>query len=252
MADSTSYRFTPSTGWITHLWKSATRQDHAHLRPALRTLMPPDGVAIDVGAHGGQVTRLLSGLVPRGTVIAVEPSGYARSVLRPALWARRARNVVVVAGALGATQGVAVLRTPIKRRGDMGYGLAHISANGPEHTHVAETVLVTTLDLLVQMLALGRVDFIKVDIEGYEAALVAGALETLRQFRPALLLEHDAGFTSRAGFDLPALWAQLVALDYRPHTLSGATFAPVPQAQWPREGDVFWLPQSSAARAARA
>jgi FkbM family methyltransferase len=212
--------------------------------------MPPDGVAIDVGAHGGQVTRLLSGLVPRGTVIAVEPSGYARSVLRPALWARRARNVVVVAGALGATQGVAVLRTPIKRRGDLGYGLAHISPNGSDDNAVAETVLVTTLDVLVRTLALRRVDFIKVDIEGYEAALIAGALETIRQFRPALLLEHDAGFTARAGFDLAALWTQLVALDYRPHMLAGETFAPVPRVQWPHEGDVFWLPRAFDAEAA--
>jgi len=242
MAD-TPYRFMPSTGWITHLWKSATRQDHAHLRPVLRGLLPADGVAIDVGAHGGQVTRLLAGLAPRGTVVAVEPSGYARSVLRPALWARGHRNVVVVAGALGASPGVAVLRTPIKRHGDMGYGLAHISARpGGEAASVAETVLVTTLDALVAALSLPRVDFIKVDIEGYESALIAGARETLLRHRPALLLEHDSGFLARAGADLGALWNELLALHYAPHILAGSRLDPLPAARGPREGDVFWLP----------
>jgi FkbM family methyltransferase len=236
------YRFTPSTGWITHLWKSATRQDHAHLRPTLRGLLPRDGVAIDVGAHGGQVTRLLAELAPDGVVIAVEPSGYARSVLRPALWGRGLRNVVVVAGALGAAPGVAVLRTPIKRRGDVGYGLAHIAADGPDEAAcIAETVLVTTLDALVAGLALPRVDFIKVDIEGYEAALVAGGEATLRRFRPALLLEHDAGFMTRAGADLPTLWARLLAMGYWPHGMVGESLTLLVNPETSREGDAFWL-----------
>ena len=120
----TLYKFAPSAGWITHLWKSVTRQDHAMWRPTLRRLIPPNGVVIDVGAHGGQFTRLLAGLVPKGLLLAVEPSGYARSVLKPAMWARGTRNALVVAMALGDEPGVAMLHTPIKRRGDMGYGLA--------------------------------------------------------------------------------------------------------------------------------
>ena len=119
------YRFSLSTGWLTHLWKSVTRQDHAHWRMTLRQLLAADGIAIDVGAHGGQFTRLLAGLVPQGLVVAVEPSGYTRSVLQPALWMRGVHNVVVVAAALGAELGAMMLRTPIKRRGDMGYGLAN-------------------------------------------------------------------------------------------------------------------------------
>jgi FkbM family methyltransferase len=237
------YRFRPSIGWVTHLWKSTTRQDHAWLRPVLRPLLPPDGVAIDVGAHGGQVTRLLAGLVPRGLVVAIEPSGYARSVLRSALWLRGIRNAVVVAGALGAVPAVAVLRTPIKRRGDMGYGLAHIAVRGGADDaplSVTETVLVTTLDALVAVLALDRLDFVKIDIEGHEAAMIAGARETLRRYRPALLVEHDATFSARAGTTNEDLWAQLKGLGYTPFSPRDPAGVAAAEAS-ERQGDVLWL-----------
>ncbi|MDB5398725.1 MAG: methyltransferase FkbM family [Rhodopila sp.] len=90
--------------------------------------VPLNGFTIDIGAHGGQFTRLLSGLTPGGLVVAVEPSSYARSILRMALWLRGARNVIVVAAGLGDKAGTAMIRTPIKRRGDMGYGLATLFA----------------------------------------------------------------------------------------------------------------------------
>lgn len=235
------YRFTPSIGWVTHLWKSLTRQDHAAWREVVQRLLPTNGIAIDVGAHGGQFTRLLARLVPQGMVVAVEPSGYARSVLRPALWGRGVSNVVVVAAALGAEPGVAMLHTPIKRRGDMGYGLANLAVNPPP-VGVAEPVAVMTLDALVAALALPRVDFLKADIEGHEAALIAGGRQTLRRYHPALLLEHDATFLTRAGYDPNALWAELMALGYQPHSLADGTLCPIRAGNGPGQGDVLWLP----------
>ena len=235
------YRFTPNVGWIAHLWKSATRQDHASWRPILRRLLPEDGVAIDVGAHGGQFTRLLAGLVPWGLVVAVEPSGYARSVLRPALWVRGVGNAVVVAAALGAESGAAVLRTPLKRRGEMGYGLATIASPAPGGG-VAEPVAVATLDALVAALALPRVDFVKADIEGHEVALIAGARSTLMRYRPVLLLEHDATLLARAGASLDALWAELLSLGYQPHGLAAGAPSPLNVGDGPKQGDVLWLP----------
>jgi FkbM family methyltransferase len=237
-----AYRFAPDIGWLTHLWKSSTRQDHAHLRPILQRMLPPDGVAVDVGAHGGQVTRLLAGLLPRGMVIAIEPSSYARSVLRPSLWLRGTQNVAIMAAALGSAQGIATLRTPIKRRGDMGYGLAHLGDAGGAAREVIETVAVTTLDALADAMALQRLDFVKVDIEGGEAAFLAGARGAIERFRPTMLIEHDAGFLARAGADHAALWSALAALGYRPNKLSNGSLVAIAPAHQPAQGDVWWLP----------
>ena len=205
-------------------------------------MVSEDGTAIDVGAHGGQFTQLLAGIVHRGRVIAIEPSSYARSVLTAALRVRRVGNVTVVQTALGAARGVAMLDTPIKKGGDMGYGLAHIAvgseAAGGER--VRESVTVTTLDALVDTLRLPRVDFIKADVEGYEAALIAGARRTLERHRPPLLLEHDARHLARAGSSLSQLWVELIALCYRPHILVEGDLIPV-QGDEPVEGDVLWI-----------
>jgi FkbM family methyltransferase len=48
---------------------------------------------------------------------------------------------------------------------------------------------VTTIDSLVEELGLGRVDYIKMDIEGSEREALKGARKTLAKFRPRLMLD---------------------------------------------------------------
>jgi FkbM family methyltransferase len=223
-------------GWITHLWKSVTRQDHGAWRYVLRGLIPETGLALDVGAHGGQFARLLAGVVPRGQVLAFEPSSYARSVLKPALRIRRVQNVKVYPLALGAERGSAVLRTPMKRRGEMGYGLAHLG-DGDQHAEVTETIRVTTLDAFAESLPLARLDFIKADIEGFEAEMVAGGRRTIERFRPLMLLEMDPRHLARAGTTLAAFWDMLTTMGYKPSLLAENSVTPVSD---PTGGDILW------------
>lgn len=241
---STWYRFRLGIGWLEHLWKSLVMQSHADMRVPLRLVLPVGGVAIDVGAHGGQFARMLAALVgPSGLIVAVEPSGYARSILGPALFIRRVRYVVVVACALGASNGLLVLRTPLKRLGAMGWGLANLSAaDQQQRESVAEPVPVLTLDDLVQGLELTRLDFIKVDIEGHEASFVAGGMATLAGFRPALLLEMSASRMGRAGASPTALWATLADdLGYFSYEFRAGALNPVTAI--PKDSpNVLWLP----------
>ena len=234
------YAFSPGVGWFVHLWKALTRQDHAHWRGVIAQYLPRDGIAIDVGAHGGQFTRLLARLAPDGLVIAVEPSGYARSLLKLALWFRRARNVVVVAAGLGNESGVALIHTPIKRGGDMGYGLATLSMLS--RPAVAEPVAVVTLDQLVEALGLRAVHLIKADIEGFEAALIAGAARTIERHRPAILLEMSDPLLQRAGSSLVELWQHLLSLGYAPCRQQEGSEDLVPCTGAPADGDIVWLP----------
>lgn len=173
--------------------------------------------------------------------MAVEPSGYARSILRPALWGRRVRNAVVLAAALGPEPGVAVLRTPRKRRGAMGYGTANLAPGAADpRPQVAEAVAVLTLDAVADALGLGRIDLIKADIEGFEPGMLAGARGVLARHRPAMLLEMDDSRLRRAGHTLAGFWAELDALGYLPHRLEEGRLVPWPGS--PADGDVVWLP----------
>ncbi|MEM1546066.1 MAG: FkbM family methyltransferase, partial [Candidatus Methanomethylicia archaeon] len=50
-------------------------------------------------------------------------------------------------------------------------------------------VQLATLDDLVESLKLQRVDFIKIDVEGYEVEVLKGMINTLTMFKPVIVME---------------------------------------------------------------
>ena len=199
-------------GWLRHLAIAVTQQHHRELESALRPHIPADAVVLDVGAHAGQFAKLFSGLAPAGVIHAFEPSAYARSVLKPALALARARNVRIHPFGLSDTPGQLTLHTPIKRGGDMGFGIAHLGP--PTAGAVDQTVELRTLDGFAKAEDLTRLDFIKADIEGWEAHMLKGGLETLRRFYPAIFLEVSQPHLSRAGSSPSHIWDLLAPLGY--------------------------------------
>jgi hypothetical protein len=53
----------------------------------------------------------------------------------------------------------------------------------------AEGATVETLDHFVECKAITRLDLIKMDVDGHELPVLQGATETLRRFRPVLVME---------------------------------------------------------------
>ena len=76
------------------------------------------------------------------------------------------------------------------------------------------SVAMTTLDFFVKDNGIPRVDFIKVDIEGYELRFLGGASETLRQFHPFLQIEINPDALAGFGTTEEDLESRLRALDY--------------------------------------
>lgn len=173
-------------------------------------ILQPDWVVIDLGAQIGFYTLLVARkLDPSlGRVYSVEanPGTYQR--LRYHVMINELHHVTVINRAIGETSG------PVDLFPGPGHntGLSSVLDRGCGVVPV--TVSQITLDELVYKYGLRRCDLIKIDVEGAEAAVVNGGLETLRRFRPRLLVELNAPMLERAGSSPTDLAKTLHRLGY--------------------------------------
>jgi len=187
----------------------ASKKVFGGLEPEMRLLSElasRGGIAIDVGANRGTYTYALAGLCHR--VIAFEPIPDCARPLKA--WAM-GRNVDVHECALGEQSGELILHLPI-----VGGALVTTRASliDSESQAVKLTVQVRRLDDF----GLENICFIKIDVEGFELAVLKGAARVLRELRPNLLVEIDPAQQAesfRATFD----W--LASQGYLAHYLDG-------------------------------
>ena len=70
-----------------------------------------------------------------------------------------------------------------------------------ENAFTKKKVEVQTLDAYAMERNLNRIDFIKLDVEGYELECLKGAHSTIDKFSPTILFEHDPKRLSNIGKD---------------------------------------------------
>lgn len=148
-----------------------------------RLRVRPGMTVLDIGANLGYFTLLLSDLVgPRGQVFAIEPDPHNLRLLRGNVSRNRRRNVTVLPTALSRQEGTMPLYRSRDNFGD--HRLGHGEA-GREMVQVP----VTTLDALLAHIAT-PIDFIKMDIQGAEAAVLAGGQSLFRSDGPLQMISE--------------------------------------------------------------
>ena len=153
-----------------------------------RTLQP-GMVAFDVGANFGYYTLLFADRVGlAGRVIAVEPNPSTFELLEQTVALNGfERNVTLVqAAATERNQQALELFVPLGEPKN-----ATVAFDGgarPAELRVA--VPGVSIDHLAAKLP--RVDFLKIDVEGAEPAVLRGMADTIARFRPTIVLEFNA------------------------------------------------------------
>jgi FkbM family methyltransferase len=172
---------------------------------------------VDVGANHGMFSLEAAYLTgPTGLVHAFEPTPRTRARLEQNLAVNRLTTVKVFPSALGAAPGTAQLRVHYELSGLNTLAPRDVTWN--HKTLAADEIIdvpVTTLDDHAEREGLGRIDFLKIDVEGFELGVLQGARRLLREGRIArILLEIGDMTRAHAGVEPNALLAELEARSY--------------------------------------
>lgn len=178
------------------------------LTPLLETFVTPGSTFVDVGANIGIYSGWASRLTgPAGRVFAYEPVPATRAYLNAVIAMNHLDNVTVIPKALGKQPGSVTLWVVPNASG-------LTSAVPPEagSTEAArlQPVDVPQVTLDDELAARGGPPptLVKIDVEGYEMAVLEGAVRTLSAPQPpAVVFETHGSHLARAGVrfaDVPA------------------------------------------------
>lgn len=166
----------------------------------------PGATVLDIGANIGAHTLPLARLVgPAGRVFAFEPTDFAFSKLEanmglnPELVPRIEATRIFLVDRLDASVPETIPSSwPLDPKGDV-----HPKLRG--RAMPATHARATTLDAFLDEARVGRVDFIKLDVDGFECSVLRGAAQTLRRCRPIIITELSPFVLEERGESADAL-----------------------------------------------
>jgi len=140
---------------------------------------------LDIGSNIGFYTLRASRQVgPTGKVISVEANPDTFHILKANVIENCSINTLALCCAMGAEDGLSYLYVPSNY--PAGSTLIPRDANS---LAPRAKVPVTTVDSLVLMLGIKRVDWMKIDVEGMETAVIAGCKNVIRNHKPKIMIE---------------------------------------------------------------
>lgn len=173
--------------------------------------LKPGMTVVDVGANIGYFTLLASRIVGRnGRVIAIEPSQYVAEQLEGTIFENNIDNVVVVRSGLGRYSGIIHLPNPSP--GNHTPSMLDLETSG-------SIVTLRTMDEIFDTLHINKIDFIKIDVEGYEPEVFAGATKCLSLGRiHAILFELNRYWLSRANLTPQLVYDSIIKYGFEDRT----------------------------------
>jgi FkbM family methyltransferase len=172
-------------------WRGVAKLIYAfrdHYEPELLYLervLSPGKVFVDAGANFGIYTLLASKIVGEaGRVISFEPSSRVFPVLQRNIALNGFKNVLAFHVALTDKPG----RARLYYHAAVGCDSLGKDASFEQDAR-AEDVSTESLDNVLKQSSVGRVDVIKMDVQGAEELALRGAIEIVTSTRPVVIFE---------------------------------------------------------------
>jgi len=175
-------------------------QPEAALLRKLRNTLPDDMVFVDVGGNVG--TFLWQFTDKCKEVFVFEPIPRLNNVIKSSIEYNHDTKVRLIGKAVGDQPGkVQMLDNN------------NSSVVGTDNKSPILDITVTTLD--EELSRLNKIDFIKIDVEGYELRVLNGAKKVINQHRPVMLVELHPMYIENYGQHHTGVIEYLEALRYK-------------------------------------
>ena len=173
-------------------------------------IISQNSVVIDVGANRGTYSfPIVQKLKKPGHLYAFEPIPELFNYLEKGLAGRD--TFKVYSFACGDRQSVKRIKLPINN-GQLSMGSASFINSFKDF----ETIPVKIIS--IDSLKISKVNFIKIDVEGFETLVLRGAIKTIERNRPVILVEIDWNMGNNY---FPELKKIIAELDYAVMALTG-------------------------------
>jgi len=148
-----------------------------------------DDVVLDIGANIGYYTVLMADKVKK--VIAIEPDPINFEILQKNIKENKLKNVVAVQAAVGSENKKMGIINSKENFGDH-----RMWGKGP-----TVSVFCRRLDDLLKELDYQKIDFIKMDVQGFELLVIEGGKEMIEKNKPTIFFEYWPWGIKNAGGD---------------------------------------------------
>ena len=214
------------------IWEKATTE-------MVKNTIKPGMTVIDIGANLGYYALLESKLVgPRGKVYAIEPVEQNYETLLKNIELNKAHNIMPFKLAIGsANVAREMLLSCNSNHGTFmdaslfsGFYTERMEKIGRDKAQME----MLTLDRFIELQGIEKVDYIRMDVEGYEVEIAKGMTETLERFSPQVLMElHYVHFNDERILDKMVL--DILSKGYEIGKLSNRKRAVPVSSLWDKE-----------------
>jgi FkbM family methyltransferase len=220
-----TYNLVVNTGLMRHTWAQNVfmgsynlykRVFEARFIQHLAASIQPHSCVIDVGANIGHFTVKFGNWVSgNGRVIAIEPESQNLNLLNANIARHKLAAKVQIVAAMASDHN--------------GNGYLYVDKNHPGNHHLAlegMPVRTITIDDLLTDIACQGVSLIKIDVQGAESLVIAGASQTIARFHPDLFVEIDDAALQELGSSAEKLLSSIVRMGYTIHQLGSNGILP--------------------------
>jgi FkbM family methyltransferase len=153
-------------------------------RRMLYSLIKENYTCFDIGANIGETTLNFAKLAVNGKIYSFEPVPFLFQRLKTNVELNNFQNISLNNLAISDKQEELFFENPNNNNS------SGISLN-KEKSASSSIVHSTTIDSFVSENNIEKIDFMKIDVEGFENFVINGGTETLKKMKPVLFIEID-------------------------------------------------------------